>query len=71
MERTTLLMGNIKQLEVIVNESSNRESESEVKCNKVLYEAKLVSAEDPSEEPKKRPDLSDIDERRYSSFTNY
>ena len=54
--------------EVIIDESSKRESESEIKCNKVLYEAKLVSAEDPSEDKIKRPDISDIDERRYSSL---
>ena len=34
----------------------------------INYEAKLVSVENPSEEPIKRPNLSDIDERRYSSL---
>ena len=47
------------------NANSRKESESEVKGNKVLYETKLISAEDPSKEP---VDLSDIDERRYSSL---
>ena len=68
------LMRTIKQWphpEVIIDESSKRELESEVKCNKVLYEAKLVSAEDPSEEPIKRPDLSDIDKECIHPYTNY
>ena len=65
------LMRPIKQWphsEVTIDESSIRESESEVKRNKVLYEAKLVSTEGPSEESMVRPDLSDIDERRHSSL---
>ena len=51
--------------EMIIDANSRKESESEVKGNKVLYEAKLISAEGPSKEP---VDLSDIDERRYSSL---
>ena len=43
------------------------ESEVEAKGSKILYEAKLVAGEDPLEQLK-RPDLSDIDERRYSSL---
>ena len=50
---------------MINDETSRKETESEVKCNKVLYEAKLVSAEGPLEKP---IDLSDIDEQRHSSL---
>lgn len=53
---------------IIDDESSKRDSESEVKGNKVFYEAKLVSAEGPSEEHITRPDLSDFDESRHSSL---
>ena len=52
-------------LEMIIDDNSRKESESEVKDNKVLYEAKLISVEGLSKEP---VDLSDIDERRYSSL---
>jgi len=41
------------QSEVIIDENSKRELEGEVKGNKVLHETKLVSAEDPPEEPVK------------------
>ena len=54
--------------EAIIDESSLKKSEVEVKGNQVLYEAKLVSGEDPTGEQLKCPDLSDIDERRHSSL---
>ena len=54
--------------EAVIDENSLKESEVEIKGNKVIYEAKLVSGEDPTGEHVKRPDLSDIDERRHSSL---
>ena len=54
--------------ETVIDENSLKESEVEIKDNKVIYEAKLVSGEDPTGEHVKRPDLSDIDERRHSSL---
>ena len=51
--------------ERIIDDNTKNETENEVKDNKVLYEAKLISAEGLSKES---IDLSDIDEQRYSSL---
>ena len=54
--------------EVVIEESSLKKSDIEFKGNKILYEAKLVSGEDTMGKHVKVLDLSDIDERKYSSL---
>lgn len=49
-------------------ESRTSEVDSEMKGNKVMFEANLLSREDLSRENLQLPDLSDIDECRYSSL---
>ena len=51
--------------ELMIDETVKRESEREVKGTRILYEAKLFSEEGPSDDRVKRPDLSDIDEKRF------
>ena len=51
------------------NNDSSPEIESEIKGSKSFYEAKLVCGEDsPGKSVETKPNLSDIDETRYSSL---
>ena len=51
-----------------IEASCQQQLETEIKGSKILFEAKLISGEDLSQELPRKPTLSDIDEKRYSSL---